>query len=52
VIIKTIDVLPKLFQDVYAPPSVMAELTHAKTPDLEHFPFYNSVCVAAICGTG
>ena len=33
VLIKTIDVLPKLFQQVYAPPSVMGELSRPKTPD-------------------
>jgi len=33
VLIEAIDVLPKLFQEVYVPPSVIVELTRLKTPD-------------------
>jgi len=34
VLIDAIDVLPKLFQEVIVPPSVMAELTRLKTPEV------------------
>jgi hypothetical protein len=34
VLISAIDVLPKLFEQVYVPPSVIGELTRLKTPDI------------------
>jgi predicted nucleic acid-binding protein len=34
VLIDAIDVLPGLFADVFVPPAVITELTHAKTPDV------------------
>jgi predicted nucleic acid-binding protein len=34
VLIQAIDVLPSLFSEVYVPPSVIAELTRLKTPDV------------------
>lgn len=33
VLIYEIEVLPKLFEQVYIPPSVIVELTRLKTPD-------------------
>lgn len=32
ILINAIDVLPKLFDEIHAPPAVMAELQHARTP--------------------
>jgi len=34
VLIQEIELLPKLFEQVYVPPSVLAELTRLKTPDV------------------
>jgi predicted nucleic acid-binding protein len=33
-LIAEVDLLPKLFEKVYIPPSVIEELTHLKTPDV------------------
>jgi len=34
ILIDSIDVLPKLFQEVYVPPSVVVELTRPKAPEI------------------
>jgi len=34
VLIQVIDILPAVFQEVYVPPSVIAELLHLKAPDV------------------